>query len=283
MSGLGVSKGGSRGAGRERDAGERGSPEVTPGSEVASNVFADSIANPTPSIDGVLGQRTFENHAALLSHPGMAGAPGASQARAGLARQFQRTHGNAYVQRLIDHASDSKPGTGGSVNSSGGEASDVSVRRAAESSVVQRDFAKIEGDTSIGLDTEEAAGGHTIERHVGKEQEYLTGRITAQGIDVASSYPDKSTAESAVTANLQANKSDINSWIFDPSAAPNTNKAVRNTGSGDIGGYLDEHNVQDKKGRMRKQKALKKTKKNVAVVRKKPGGGAFLLTSFPEP
>jgi len=205
-------------------------------------------------------EATFDRQASALAVAG-APRPGAAMQRASVAQDIQRTYGNAHVQRLANRIAQAK----------------------AEPGAVQRDFTKINDDPGVDLDTEEAGGGHTIDRHVGKGNEYLTGRITAQGIDVASSYPDKATAETAVNDNLKANKSETNTWLFDPSVAANATKAVRHTSGGNIGGYLDEHNVMDKKGRERKAKRLKDTKKNVVVVRKKAGGGGFVLTSFPEP
>ena len=160
----------------------------------------------------------------------------------------------------------------------------VAVQQGAASASVQRTFSKATSDINIDLNAEEASGGHTIERHVGKEQGYVVGRITAGGIDIASSYPDLKTAHLAITANIRANHTEINNIIFDPGIRANHTIAVRHTSEKAIGGYLDEHNVQDKKGRERKRKAFKETLKNVVIIRKLANGeGAFLLTSFPEP
>ncbi|MCY1740899.1 RNase A-like domain-containing protein [Ensifer sp. SL37] len=53
------------------------------------------------------------------------------------------------------------------------------------------------------LEQNERAGGHVIERHVGKSADYLTNRLSnEQGLLNASTFPDKATAEAAIRSML---------------------------------------------------------------------------------
>ena len=55
----------------------------------------------------------------------------------------------------------------------------------------------------------EANGGHTIERHVGKSDDYLEGR----GIPEASTFPDLATASQETASNLRQNAEFVQSWL----------------------------------------------------------------------
>ena len=218
------------------------------------------------------GPEAFRQHASLLGDHRLAHSANAGPRQA-IAQALQRQHGNGYLNRLVGQISPIAPGTFQPKLAAALPTSEIKV---------QREFAKVQDDPGIDLDTEEQSGGHTVARHVGKEQDYIKGRIVEQGIDVASTYPDQATAQQTVNSAIKANKSDANSFIFDPTVGVNTTRAFRHTASNDIGSYLAEGNVKDKKGRERKDKAMKRTKKAVAVLRK-TATGAFLLTSFPEP
>lgn len=66
----------------------------------------------------------------------------------------------------------------------------------------------------IDLQAQERAGGHTIDRHVGKDALWLSNRLAADPvIRVASSFPDVQTAERHVTAAVQANLAAIQHWL----------------------------------------------------------------------
>ncbi|MHA3700671.1 RNase A-like domain-containing protein [Jatrophihabitans sp. YIM 134969] len=62
---------------------------------------------------------------------------------------------------------------------------------------------------NVDLTAMELAGGHTIERHVGKSDEYLENRTTR----FASTFPDLATAELATGDNLADNAKLIQDWL----------------------------------------------------------------------
>ena len=65
-----------------------------------------------------------------------------------------------------------------------------------------------------GLDFHEAAGGHTLERHVGKTEAELAQRLAKdQRISAASSFSDRSLAEAAISEAMSQKQSAIDSWV----------------------------------------------------------------------
>ncbi len=65
-----------------------------------------------------------------------------------------------------------------------------------------------------GLDVHEAAGGHTLERHVGKTEAQLGQRLASETkISAASSFTDRSVAEAAIAEAMNRNQSAIDSWM----------------------------------------------------------------------
>jgi hypothetical protein len=65
-----------------------------------------------------------------------------------------------------------------------------------------------------GLAVHEAAGGHTLARHVGKTDMELAARLaTEPRIPAASTFPDRTTAERAIAAVLEARATDIQNWL----------------------------------------------------------------------
>ncbi|MCG8483194.1 MAG: hypothetical protein MJA31_07810 [Clostridia bacterium] len=62
------------------------------------------------------------------------------------------------------------------------------------------------------LDQMEAAGGHTLEKHVSKTNNELINRAVNEGID-ATSFANKSTATKSVQQNLRNNASEIEKWL----------------------------------------------------------------------
>jgi hypothetical protein len=63
------------------------------------------------------------------------------------------------------------------------------------------------------LDVSEKAGGHTLERHVGKTNNELISRAAQGKVDAASSFIDKHTAINAVQENLRNNSRDVAHWL----------------------------------------------------------------------
>ena len=65
-----------------------------------------------------------------------------------------------------------------------------------------------------GLDFHEAAGGHTLEKHVGKTEAELAQRLASEKrISGASSFTYRSVAESAIAEAMNEKKSAIDSWV----------------------------------------------------------------------
>ena len=65
------------------------------------------------------------------------------------------------------------------------------------------------------LSHDEKRGGHTLSRHVGLSDADLRERLRSdQRISAASTYPDRLTAEEAVTAAIQANRKRVDSWAM---------------------------------------------------------------------
>ena len=65
-----------------------------------------------------------------------------------------------------------------------------------------------------GLAAHEAAGGHTVARHVGKTDADLAARLAAEPrISGASSFTDLVTAERATSDALAARSADITAWL----------------------------------------------------------------------
>jgi filamentous hemagglutinin len=65
-----------------------------------------------------------------------------------------------------------------------------------------------------GLAAHERGGGHTIARHVGTTDADLAARLAADPrISGASSFTDRTVAESAIAQALDANYAAINAWL----------------------------------------------------------------------
>ena len=64
-----------------------------------------------------------------------------------------------------------------------------------------------------GLALDEAAGGHTIARHVGLSDEDLADRLEKYRRWTASTFPDRPTAERVVADVLEAGQADIVRWL----------------------------------------------------------------------
>lgn len=65
----------------------------------------------------------------------------------------------------------------------------------------------------VDLRRDEARGGHTIARHVGRSDAQLRARLARESISAASTYPDLETAERVVTQALAANAGRVQRWL----------------------------------------------------------------------
>jgi hypothetical protein len=90
------------------------------------------------------------------------------------------------------------------------------------------------------LSADEARGGHTLARHVGRTDEQLRDRLRAQpNISAASTYPDRETAELVVGSVLEAQASRIQSWARRRGTRPNLALRTRRPRGPPIGRVLE--------------------------------------------
>ncbi|HIA13316.1 MAG TPA: WXG100 family type VII secretion target, partial [Nitrospirales bacterium] len=69
------------------------------------------------------------------------------------------------------------------------------------------------------LQAQEAFGGHTVARHVGKTDEWLVNRLSKSSrISAASTYPNAETATTHIQAALTAKTAMLNQWVRDAPA-----------------------------------------------------------------
>ncbi|MBL8115183.1 MAG: hypothetical protein JNK60_20035 [Acidobacteria bacterium] len=71
------------------------------------------------------------------------------------------------------------------------------------------------------LSRDEALGGHTLSRHVGKTDAELRERLSQARISAASTYTDRETAEEAVGAALRDAQVKIERWADRQGSRPN--------------------------------------------------------------
>ena len=119
------------------------------------------------------------------------------------------------------------------------------------------------------LSRDEAQGGHTLARHVGKTDADLAARLKAEpDISAASTYSDRATAERAVGTALGKKATDIAKW--EAKTGSRANLALRYTLDSTVGRSL-KRGVKSAIG-----------VRSVVVVLKWDGDGWFVLTSYPE-
>lgn len=121
-----------------------------------------------------------------------------------------------------------------------------------------------------GLDFHESAGGHTLERHVGKTAAQLAQRLASETrISAASSFTDRSVAEAAIAEAMNRNQSAIDSW-------------VKSQGSR----YTIDYNANRIIGitlRRRASKATSTSRLRIVLQRSaKLPPGYFILTAYPQ-
>ena len=64
-----------------------------------------------------------------------------------------------------------------------------------------------------GLEAHENAGGHLIERHVGKSEQWLLDRVRRENVSAASSFRDLPEAERFVAETLALHQDRIDAWV----------------------------------------------------------------------
>lgn len=119
------------------------------------------------------------------------------------------------------------------------------------------------------LRADEARGGHTIARHVGRSDDQLRQRLRDEpDISAASSYTDLPTAQQAVGAVLAAKSAELRKW--EQRSGSRLNLVLR----------LDLHEVIGRSIEQGESRASDCT--NAVVVLRWAGNSWFVLTSYPE-
>ncbi len=76
--------------------------------------------------------------------------------------------------------------------------------------------------TSRDLSQDESAGGHTLRKHVGRTYDQLRERLRHErNISAASTWTDRETADDAVGAALEQNRSKVERWLNRAGGHPN--------------------------------------------------------------
>lgn len=151
-----------------------------------------------------------------------------------------------------------------------GMAIDIAVPMLAGFAGAARAFAIRRG--AISLVAEEAAGGHTIARHVGRTEAQLRARLAAEPrLVAASTFRNLKEAETVVASALRANSASIKTWAS--SASVGQTKAFSYSAGKVIG-----------EGVVRSSGQLQNMSNMVVVVRKVQVQNRlyFVLTAYPK-
>jgi hypothetical protein len=132
------------------------------------------------------------------------------------------------------------------------------------------------GDVNLN-DHENVNGGHTKQRHVGKDDDYLKDRLAnpqkyvpgQTRISGATTYTDQSTAEKVIGQTIADNQAEIEAWLENPNSRDR--RTINYEGSDVIGRGIN------------KGDASVTNRTNATTVLKKDGqGGYTILTSYPK-
>ena len=122
------------------------------------------------------------------------------------------------------------------------------------------------------LRRDEARGGHTIARHVGRSDDQLRERLRDEPrISAASTYTDLGTAERVVARTLARDRARVQKWLARQGPRPNLAIDYRGDRGELVGRRLTRRNPQPVK-----------CSDAVVVLRWNGQRGFFVLTSYPE-
>lgn len=123
------------------------------------------------------------------------------------------------------------------------------------------------------LASDEARGGHTLARHVGRSDAQLRQRLRDQpNISAASTYPDRETAELVVGRILELQADRVRSWARRRGSRPNLAVRVADLRGPPVGRVLE-----------RGDRTPRPARGAVVVLRWDLRAGSFyVLTSYPE-
>jgi len=124
---------------------------------------------------------------------------------------------------------------------------------------------------SYDLDADEAKGGHTLARHVGRTDQQLRDRLDRErNISAASTYTDRALAERTVARTLARHGSRVAAWRKRSGSRPNLALDYRGPAKEIIGRSI------------RRGSAVAVPCTDAVVVLRWDGSGGFVLTSYPE-
>ena len=127
-------------------------------------------------------------------------------------------------------------------------------------------------------DHEKVNGGHTIERHVGKSDEFLEDILRnpekyvpgQRDIPASSSYTDNATAEQVIGQTIQQNQDAITEWL-ESADSSQTRRLPTYTGDQIIGRGINTGET-----------SVSNRTDAVVVLKKDGNGGYTILTSYPK-
>jgi hypothetical protein len=135
--------------------------------------------------------------------------------------------------------------------------------------VYQQLDAKPAAESDYDLAADEAKGGHTLARHVGKSDDELRARLAAEpDISAASSWTDRDAAETAVMLALERNQEKIERWRAREGRRPNL--------------PVEYHGLVVIGRSLRRGDATARDCRDALVVLKADGADYFVLTAYPE-
>jgi len=126
-------------------------------------------------------------------------------------------------------------------------------------------------NTGYDLARDEARGGHTLARHVGRTDAQLRDRLQREQISAASTYTDRATAERVVARTLARQRSRVDQWLARKGSRPNLALDYRGDGREAIGRSLTRRSSQ----------TIPCTDA-VVVLRWDGSRGFIVLTTYPE-
>jgi hypothetical protein len=125
--------------------------------------------------------------------------------------------------------------------------------------------------TGYDLARDEARGGHTLARHVGRTDAQLRERLQREQISAASTYTDRGTAERVVARTLTRQRSRVDQWLARKGSRPNLALDYRGDRGETIGRSLTRRSPQ-----------TIPCSNAVVVLRWDGNRGFIVLTSYPE-
>jgi hypothetical protein len=145
-------------------------------------------------------------------------------------------------------------------------------QRAPQTNSDHEDRARDVHGVARDLSQDEAAGGHTLRRHVGRTNRELRDRLNHEpDISAASSYTEREIAEHVVGTVLQEAQPRIERWLNRPGGHPNLVLEYRGDPSHPIGTTLD-----------RGERVARPCSDAVVVLRWDGDRRYHVLTSYPE-